>query len=143
MTRGLCLATWQSMALVVSIGLGFGPSRAAPPNPNGIPGIPADEGLVVAAIEAIDGLAKDAMQKTGTPGVGIAVVHKGKTVFAKGYGVRKVGEPEMVDKDTVFQLASVSKPIGATVIAREIGNGTVAWDTPIVAHMPGFMLGDP
>jgi CubicO group peptidase (beta-lactamase class C family) len=116
---------------------------AARPNPNAVPGIATDEGLVTAAIAKIDGLVKDAMAKTGTPGVAVAVVHKGKTVFAKGYGVRKVGKPAAVDADTVFQLASVSKPIGATVVAKEIGDGTLTWHTPVVANLRGFALGDP
>jgi len=73
----------------------------------------------------------------------VAVVQDGQIVFAKGYGVREVGKPETVDADTVFQLASVSKPIGATVIAQEVGKGTVSWDTPIVTHLPDFALADP
>ena len=54
-----------------------------------------------------------------------------------------VGTGEPVDADTVFQLASVSKPLGATVIARAVHQGTVAWDDPIVKHLPGFALSDP
>ncbi len=48
----------------------------------------------------------------------VAVVHAGKTVYAKGFGgVKDVNRPaddpgNKVDPDTVFQLASVSKPIG-------------------------------
>ena len=43
----------------------------------------------------------------------------------------------------MFQLASLSKPIGATVIAQEVGKGTVAWDTPLITHLPEFALADP
>ena len=48
-----------------------------------------------------------------------------------------------VDADTVFQLASVSKSVGATVVAHEVGIGTVDWDTPVISKLPGFALADP
>lgn len=50
---------------------------------------------------------------------------------------------ERVDADTVFQLASVSKPLGATVVACAVHAGTVAWDAPVVNYLPGFALLDP
>jgi len=57
--------------------------------------------------------------------------------------VRKVAAPDTVDTDTVFQLASVSKPIGARVIAKEGGAGIVTWDDTITAHLSSFALSDP
>src|ERR1700722_14011883 len=76
-----------------------------------------------AAIAKVDGMARDMMRKTGIPGMAVAVVHNDRVVFAKGYGVRKVGTTQAVDTDTVFQLASVSKSVGATVVAAAVGKG--------------------
>jgi CubicO group peptidase (beta-lactamase class C family) len=42
----------------------------------------------------------------------------------------------------VFQLASVSKPVGATVIAALVGRGVVKWSDPVVKYLSGFRLGD-
>lgn len=112
-------------------------------NPAGVPGVPADPVWIASAIHKVDGLATTLQEETEIPGLAVAVVHDGEIVFAKGYGVREVGRPEPVDADTVFQLASVSKPIGATVIAQEVGRGTLTWDTPIVTHLPDFALADP
>ncbi len=117
--------------------------EAAPGNPAAVPGVAANPTWIGSAVRKIDGLAGSLQQETGIPGMAVAVVQDGQVVFAKGYGVRQVGRPETVDPDTVFQLASVSKPIGATVIAQEVGKGTVAWDTPITAHLPDFALADP
>jgi CubicO group peptidase (beta-lactamase class C family) len=61
----------------------------------------------------------------------------------QGSGVREVGREARVDPDTVFQLASVSKPIGSTLVAALVGDGVVSWDDPIVEHEPGFALADP
>lgn len=99
-------------------------------------------GQIDRAIARLDGLAGDIMRKTQIPGLAVAVVRDGKTVYAKGFGVRRVGSPAKVDADTVFQLASLSKPVGATVVAREVGLHVIDWDTPIVAHLPWFTLKD-
>lgn len=96
-----------------------------------------------AAIARVDGLVAEVMERSGVPGMAVAVVRDGKTVFAKGYGVRRAGEDARVDPDTVFQLASVSKSISATVVAHEIGEGRVTWNTPIVEHLPWFKLSSP
>ena len=77
------------------------------------------------------------MKNSGIPGMAVAVVHGGKTVYAKGFGVKDVrtgdGPDNKVDPDTVFQLASVSKPMGATVVAHQVGQNAISWDTPIVS----------
>ena len=53
-----------------------------------------------------------------------------------------MGRPETVDADTVFQIASMSKPIASTVVAALVGEGVVAWDDPIVRHEPAFAMHD-
>jgi CubicO group peptidase (beta-lactamase class C family) len=58
----------------------------------------------------------------------VAVVYGGKTVYAKGFGVREVGKDDKVDADTVFQLASLSKSVAASVVAHQVGTGSVTWD---------------
>ncbi len=73
----------------------------------------------------------------------VAVVRDGRTVYAKGFGVRKMGAPETVDAGTVFQIASLSKPVTATVVARQVQAGNVGWDTPVVKHLPWFKLKEP
>ena len=117
--------------------------EAAPQNPNQIPGVPTNGVFVAKAINSIDSLAQRVFDDAGIPGMAVAVVHQGKVVFAQGYGVREVGQPETIDAETVFQLASLSKPVGMTVVANEIGKGTVSWETPVVTNLPTFALADP
>jgi CubicO group peptidase (beta-lactamase class C family) len=95
------------------------------------------------ALASLDGLVTDAMDRTGVPGVAVAVVHHDQVVYSKGFGVREVGRPETVDPDTVFQLASVSKPLASTVIAGVVGQGVIGWDDPVRASDPSFALQDP
>lgn len=105
--------------------------------------VPVPPGQFEKALDRLDALAGDIMGKTGIPGMAVAVVKDGATVYAKGFGVRKNGEPAKVDADTVFQIASLSKSLSATVVAHEVGTSAVTWDTPVVKHLPWFALADP
>ena len=51
------------------------------------------------------------------PGVAVSIVQGDKVIFAKGFGVLSLDGSEKVDKDTIFQLASVTK----TFIAAGLG----------------------
>jgi CubicO group peptidase (beta-lactamase class C family) len=104
---------------------------------------PVPEAQVSSAIAQLDTLAADLMAGSGLPGMAVAVVRGNQTVYAKGFGRRVVDAPAPVDADTVFQLASMSKPIGASVVARQIGRGGIRWDTPVRTHLPWFALSDP
>ena len=108
-----------------------------------VPGVPLPENAVENAIAKLDGIADDLMKKSGIPGMAVAVVHGGKTVYAKGFGVKDIKTGEKVDPDTVFQLASVSKSISSTVVAHQVGQNAIGWDTPIVSKLPWFALSDP
>lgn len=107
------------------------------------PGVTIPDGQIDRALDALDGVATDVLARAGIPGMAVVVVRDGKTVFAKGYGVRKVGEDATVDADTVFQIASLSKSISATVVAHAVGQNRVSWDTPLVQYLPWFELSDP
>jgi CubicO group peptidase (beta-lactamase class C family) len=98
---------------------------------------------VAAALPELEKVVEQMRKQTGVPGVAIAVVHKDEVVYLKGFGVRKAGQPDPIETETVFQLASVSKPIATTVIAALVGEGKIGWDDRITDHDPGFQLYDP
>ena len=124
---------------------------AAPPvsdqPPPLVPALPLPDNAVDNAVAKLDGIAEELMKSSGIPGMAVAVVHGGKTVYAKGFGVKDVrGGDEAankVDTDTVFQLASLSKPLAASVVAHQVGVGAISWDTPLVEKLPWFALSDP
>ncbi|MER5184337.1 serine hydrolase [Streptomyces sp. NPDC002896] len=98
---------------------------------------------VDAAVDRLDNVVRDAMRRTGVPGVAVGVVHRDRVVYLKGFGTRTVGQPGAVDADTVFQLASVSKPLASSVVAGAVGRKTVGWDDPVVKYSRDFALRDP
>lgn len=123
------------------------PSGLPDASPNERSAIQIPAGRIDDAVAKVDGLVGELMQNTGIPGMAVAIVHGGKTLYAKGFGVRDVGKgggpDNKVDADTVFQLASVSKSVGATVVAHAVTDNVVTWDTPVVSKLPWFALRDP
>jgi CubicO group peptidase (beta-lactamase class C family) len=98
---------------------------------------------VTAALQKIEAFIDEHMRQGMVPGLSVAVVFEDQVVYLKGFGVREVGKPEPVDADTVFQLASMSKPISASVVAAIVDDGeTVTWDTRIADIDPSFQLFD-
>lgn len=98
---------------------------------------------VTQAVSAVDAMAQKAIDDKTVVGLAVAVVHKDKLVFAKGYGWREVGTDQKVDADTVFQLASVSKPISSTVVAELVGEGKITWDSKISDLDSSFQMMEP
>ena len=84
------------------------------------PGAPAD----------VDAWVTRAMTAFEVPGVSLAVVKDGKVVVAKGYGVRKLGEPTPVDAQTLFGIASNTKVFTATALGLLVEEGKLRWDAP-------------
>jgi CubicO group peptidase (beta-lactamase class C family) len=77
------------------------------------------------------------------PAVSLALVRDGKTVLAKGYGVRRQGKAETADEHTLFAIASNSMHVTAACLAILVDEGKVKWDEPIRTYLPGFTLSDP
>jgi CubicO group peptidase (beta-lactamase class C family) len=79
-------------------------------------------------------------------GLAVAVVRDGEVV-ARGFGVRDVGTGAVVTPETMFHLASVSKPFVATAIAslattRDAGEPVLDLDAPVVGWVPELTLAD-
>jgi CubicO group peptidase (beta-lactamase class C family)/pimeloyl-ACP methyl ester carboxylesterase len=98
---------------------------------------------VTRAIQELEKLAQKQIQENALPGLAIAVVFQENAVYAKGFGVRDTSSKSPVDADTVFQLASLSKPIGSTVVAGLVGEGKITWDSKLSVLDPTFAMFDP
>lgn len=103
------------------------------------------------SIGKLDEIVEKAMGETGVPGISVAVVFDDQVVYQNGYGVRSTETMEPVRAETVFQIASLSKPVSSTIMAGLIGGGewndfskgTFDWEDPIVKYAPDVVLGDP
>ncbi|MGW1767374.1 serine hydrolase [Streptomyces sp. NPDC002073] len=141
--RGRRLLAASAMAVLLAAGTLPGAAVAADPTPPPEPGPLLNEEKVQAALRRLDGFVAGTMRDTGVPGAAVAVVYRDQVVYLKGFGVRRAGESARVGPDTVFQLASLSKPLASTVVASAVGGGGVRWEDPVSKLLPGFALKDP
>src|SRR5437868_6568761 len=98
---------------------------------------------VTHAVQELEKIAEKQINENALPGLAIAVVFQDRVVYAKGFGVGDVNAKAPVDADTVFQLASLSKSIGSTVVAELVGEGKITWDSKLSVLDPTFEMFDP
>ena len=93
--------------------------------------------------EDIDALAQRAMEAFQTPGIAVGVVKDGQLIYAQGHGVREIGQSDLVDADTIFQIASLTKAFTAASLGLLVDEGKLAWDDPVIDYLPDFRMYDP
>ena len=77
------------------------------------------------------------------PGLAFAVVRDGKIVDAKALGVRDASSGAPVDDNTVFEAASLSKPVFAYAVLQLVDAGVLSLDTPLSKYSPDYVKDDP
>ncbi|HTS35115.1 MAG TPA: serine hydrolase [Candidatus Solibacter sp.] len=91
----------------------------------------------------LDAYVASSMKTFEVPGMAVAIVKDGKIVTAKGYGVRKLGDPTPVDEFTMFGIGSNTKAFTTAALATLIDQGKLSWDDPVYQRLPGFVMYDP
>lgn len=134
------LAACTSPAPATTVNPSPAQGSAAPETGGDIDAAGVDRGLA-----ALPAIIDRYLKQTTVPGLAVSVVYDGKVRYLQGFGLRQFGRPEAVDADTVFQLASVSKPISATVVAAALTKKLpkLGWDDPVHKALPDFTLSDP
>jgi len=84
----------------------------------------------------------DRMRALNVPGVSMAVISGGTIEWAKGYGLMEAGTPAAVTPETLFQAASISKPVAALAAIRLVQQGRVTLDEPVNARLLGWKVPD-
>ncbi len=83
------------------------------------------------------------MDSAGVPGLAVAVVRDGQLVWSRGFGVRRAGAPDPVTGNTVFEAASLSKPVFAYIVLRLVDLGVMTLARPLADNLPLDDLPDP
>lgn len=81
------------------------------------------------------------MAQLKVPGVSIAVIHEGRIEWARGFGVTRVGGPS-VTADTLFQAASISKPVFALAVLHRVDAGKLDLDTNVNEYLKTWKVPD-
>ena len=73
------------------------------------------------------------------PGVSVAVIHNGRVDWARGFGVTQVDGPA-VDEETLFQAASISKPVTALAVLQLVQSGILDLDTDVNTYLKSWKI---
>ena len=76
-------------------------------------------------------------------GLAAAVIQNDELLFARGYGVLELGQPDRVDADTLFSVGSTTKAMTAAAIGILVDEGKLGGDDPVRRHIPEFEVKDP
>jgi CubicO group peptidase (beta-lactamase class C family) len=70
------------------------------------------------------------------PGISVAVIKDSRVVYHRGFGVKNTSSREPVADDTVFEAASMTKPVFAYTVLRLVDRGVLDLDTPLYTYLP-------
>jgi len=103
-----------------------------------------ESGLLPYAAEQLGAPANitERMQEYGVAGLSIAVIDQGKIAWAKGYGVADTSTGEPVTTTTLFQAASISKPISALGALLLVQEGVVKLDQDVNEQLTSWKIPD-
>lgn len=91
----------------------------------------------------IDDYINEAMNRWKIPGMSVAVIENGRVSYMKGFGVRELGKPEMVDENTLFAVASNSKAFTGLSIAMLENEGKLKLEDKVSMYIPEIKMYDP
>ena len=94
-------------------------------------------------VRQFEAMAQQLVAGQRVPGLALAIVHNGRVLSARGYGITDVKAAEPVDAHTVFRLASLSKGFAGTMAGLLVNDGTLRWDSKLTQYLPSFQLSDP
>jgi CubicO group peptidase (beta-lactamase class C family) len=84
----------------------------------------------------MDEFVKKQMDSLGMPGISIAVICQGKIVYHRELGVANISTGTRVDSQSIFEAASMSKPVFAYWVMKMVDQGMINLDTPLYRYMP-------
>lgn len=88
-----------------------------------------------------DDVVRGVLARWNVPGAAIGILHDGETTFSS-FGVTSLETQQPVTPETVFRVASISKPFTATLAMTAVNAGLLDLDRPIVDYLPGIALSD-
>jgi CubicO group peptidase (beta-lactamase class C family) len=103
-------------------------------------------GEVRPELAALDDAVTAMLERYAIPGAALAVVHEGRLVYARGYGYADRSTGTLVEPDSRFRIASISKPITAAAVLTLVDSGKLSLNTKVfdllgdLKPVPGAIL---
>jgi len=98
-----------------------------------------DENGPLMGLVKADALLNDLIINKKAPGLAITALREGKIILQKGYGYGDLESKTPVNpRNTIFRIASVSKPIAATALAHLVHDGLIDLDASFYDYVPYY-----
>jgi len=90
----------------------------------------------------LDSVLKQAYKVFELPGFAIGIVKENKVIYSKGFGLKKLNTNDSINSESLFHMASVSKPFVAMAIMQLADKGKIKLESPLTAYIPYFKMKD-
>jgi CubicO group peptidase (beta-lactamase class C family) len=87
------------------------------------------------AAEDFDGFVREAMNRTGVPGLSLTILDGGRIESTRLYGVKNRATQDPVAEETVFEACSLSKPVFAYAVLSLVDEGKLDLDKPLFSYV--------
>ena len=96
-----------------------------------------------ATVTRLEQMIPNLMTHADIPGLSIAVIRDAKVIWTRSFGVTNSETKARVNDNTVFEAASLTKPVFAYAVLKLVDSGKLDLDTPLVKYLPGrYDVGD-
>jgi CubicO group peptidase (beta-lactamase class C family) len=96
------------------------------------------QALSPTGVSEIDALLQAAVQTGTVPGVVAIVASKDKVLYHNAFGMQDVGKAKPMQKDSIFRIASMTKPVTSAAIMLLVEEGKLRLDDPVSKYLPSF-----
>src|SRR6267378_957983 len=110
----------------------FPPKEADQVRVSGLPTL-SDRGT-----SEIDSLLQQAVQQGTVPGVVAIVANKDRILYHSAFGLMDVGKQKPMQKDSIFRMASMTKPVTSVAVLMLKEEGKLSLDDPVSKYLPTF-----
>jgi CubicO group peptidase (beta-lactamase class C family) len=100
-------------------------------------------GAAEGTASTLDPLVARLLKDGDVPGLSLALVRDGKVSLVRSWGVRDASGSAPVTEDTIFEAASLSKPVFAYAVLKLADAGQIDLDAPVAKYLPGEYVEDP
>ena len=131
MTLDDTIASWLSLASLMTCATLAIPSHQDSSRSRKVPLDPSKDSAIASLERDIPRL----MEQATVPGLSAAVVRNGQTYWLHGFGVMNATSSQPVTPDTVFEAASLSKPVFTYGVLKLVDQGKLSLDTPLTTYL--------
>jgi methyl acetate hydrolase len=89
-------------------------------------------------VAELDAILQKAVQQGTLPGVVAIVASKDRVLYQGAYGMQNIGQKKPMQKDSIFRMASMTKPVTSAAIMMLKEQGKLNLDDPVSKFLPAF-----